>query len=92
MKNCAVCGKPHPDDVTTSHHPIPCFPNCSLCRQKGNSPDGCVWMRTLTFPAGTSPLRRRFLAALAQAEMETENGLSGTVNSPSPDSRIEGKD
>ena len=62
---CAICGKPHPKDVKTFHHPIPCFPNCSLCGQKGDAPEGCVWMRTLTVPPHI-PSEHRHAWAMSQ--------------------------
>lgn len=51
MKLCPTCGTPHPDDVTTSHHPDGC--TCgysSLCG--GTGPSGCIWMRTVPLAAG----------------------------------------
>lgn len=50
MKLCKTCGKAHPDDVSTSHHPNGC--TCishSLHANDGNNqgPGGCIWMRTV---------------------------------------------
>ena len=71
MKMCRVCGTPHPDDVITSHHPVPCFPNC-FCLQKGNDPAGCIWIRARTFPPGTSEEERRRLAGLDYMKLIVE--------------------
>lgn len=80
MKKCATCGRPHPDDVSTSHHPEGCTCGLSLCG--GLGPNGCIWLKTVTLPAGLPPsATRRFVSDL-QRELELENlvwslGLGG---------------
>ena len=69
MKLCAVCGTPHPDDVTTSHHPDGCTCGLSLCG--GSAPEGCIWSRTFKLTeAEDRPARLR--AQLEQSRLIIE--------------------
>jgi len=48
VKTCPTCGREHPDDVTTSHHPNNCGCGSTVLHAPdGNNqgPLGCVWMR-----------------------------------------------
>lgn len=73
MKHCQTCGKPHPDDVTTSHHPKGCTcGSTDLHSPDGNnaSRDGCIWHRAFTLPGNLH--NRRILAELKMLEMLAE--------------------
>lgn len=50
MKFCQQCGRSHPDDVQTSHHPNGCTCHMeSLHAPDSNNqgPGGCVWTRVI---------------------------------------------
>lgn len=63
MKTCATCGTPHPDDVTTSHHPDSCRCGYSLCG--GTGPKGCIWSRVIHVPPEV-PFHLRHMWALSE--------------------------
>jgi len=63
MKLCTTCGKAHPDDVTTSHHPN----NCSCGSRVLHAPDGnnqgpmgCIWCRVFATPQNRSDVIAQF--------------------------------
>ena len=70
MPNCATCGRPHPADVTTSHHPDGCKCSSSLCG--GSGPQGCIWSRVLKIPPEIPADFRRLWAMSKQAELIRE--------------------
>ena len=70
MKLCPTCGTPHPDDVTTSHHPEGCTCGLALCG--GPGPAGCIWMKVLKPPEGLTPADRHSWAADQQFDMQME--------------------
>jgi len=75
LKRCPTCGTPHPDDVTTSHHPDGCTCGMSIC--KGTSPEGCIWCRVLYLPpGGLSQIKRELWAISRQAELIAEWEIS----------------
>ena len=78
MPICTTCGMPHPADVTTSHHPVPCFNGC-FCQQKGKSREGCIWMRTLKIPSDVPRELRRLYAMMAQGELITNRDAQVAV-------------
>jgi hypothetical protein len=70
LKRCPTCGRPHPEDVTTSHHPDGCTCGISLCG--GTGPQGCIWSRTIHLDPAIPERERRLAAFLKQAELIAE--------------------
>ena len=56
---CATCGKGHPRNVTTSHHPDDCACGSKVLHApdgRNQSQAGCVWTEILTLPEPLDPL------------------------------------
>jgi hypothetical protein len=85
---CQTCGTPHPDDVTTSHHPDNCRCGISLCG--GMGPKGCIWSRMIKRPKGTVCMLFAF-AAQARLIAQKESALQSTKNHEEPSESTKGQ-